>query len=166
MDKKLGHIGDTQTLVSGGEIQCMTHSTTPTASCSLYYCTRGRSITTGVTTASNLEVYDHWPSSCMSITVERVKVWCIVGHTWHTFFKPDNSPTNINQKCAEFSLIHLFHTFTEELWKYSQMFSMSSREFEWRKQFFFSGCGNIWENNQPGTAHPIDTRGNMVMPHH
>lgn len=100
MDKKLGHIGDTQTLVSGGEIQCMTHSTTPTASCSLYNCTRGRSITTGVTTASNLEVYDHWPSSCMSITVERVKVWCIVGHTWHTFFKPDNSPTNINQKCA------------------------------------------------------------------
>lgn len=100
MDKKLGHIGDTQTLVSGGEIQCMTHSTTPTASCSLYYCTRGRSITTGVTSASNLEVYDHWPSSCMSITVERVKVWCIVGHMWHTFLKPDNSPTNINQKCA------------------------------------------------------------------
>lgn len=100
MDKKLGHIGDTQTLVSGGEIQCMTHSTTPTASCSLYNCTRGRSITTGVTSASNLEVYDHWPSSCMSITVERVKVWCIVGHTWHTFLKPDNSPTNINQKCA------------------------------------------------------------------
>lgn len=100
MDKKLGHIGDTQTLVSGGEIQCMTHSTTPTASCSLYYCTRGRSITTGVTTASNLEVYDHWPSSCMPITVERVKVWCIVGHMWHTFLKPDNSPTNINQKCA------------------------------------------------------------------
>lgn len=100
MDKKLGHIRDTQTLVSGGEIQCMTHSTTPTASCSLYYCTRGRSITTGVTTASNLEVYDHWPSSCMSITVERVKVWCIVGHMWHTFLKPDNSPTNINQKCA------------------------------------------------------------------
>lgn len=100
MDKKLGHIGDTQTLVSGGEIQCMTHSTTPTASCSLYNCTRGRSITTGVTTASNLEVYDHWPSSCMPITVERVKVWCIVGHMWHTFLKPDNSPTNINQKCA------------------------------------------------------------------
>lgn len=100
MDKKLGHIGDTQTLVSGGEIQCMTHSTTPTASCSLYYCTRGRSITTGVTSASNLEVYDHWPSSCMPITVERVKVWCIVGHMWHTFLKPDNSPTNINQKCA------------------------------------------------------------------
>lgn len=100
MDKKLGHIRDTQTLVSGGEIQCMTHSTTPTASCSLYYCTRGRSITTGVTTASNLEVYDHWPSSCMPITVERVKVWCIVGHMWHTFLKPDNSPTNINQKCA------------------------------------------------------------------
>lgn len=100
MDKKLGHIRDTQTLVSGGEIQCMTHSTTPTASCSLYYCTRGRSITTGVTSASNLEVYDHWPSSCMSITVERVKVWCIVGHMWHTFLKPDNSPTNINQKCA------------------------------------------------------------------
>lgn len=100
MDKKLGHIGDTQTLVSGGEIQCMIHSTTPTASCSLYYCTRGRSITTGVTTASNLEVYDHWPSSCMPITVERVKVWCIVGHMWHTFLKPDNSPTNINQKCA------------------------------------------------------------------
>lgn len=100
MDKKLGHIRDTQTLVSGGEIQCMTHSTTPTASCSLYYCTRGRSITTGVTSASNLEVYDHWPSSCMPITVERVKVWCIVGHMWHTFLKPDNSPTNINQKCA------------------------------------------------------------------
>lgn len=100
MDKKLGHIRDTQTLVSGGEIQCMIHSTTPTASCSLYNCTRGRSITTGVTSASNLEVYDHWPSSCMPITVERVKVWCIVGHMWHTFLKPDNSPTNINQKCA------------------------------------------------------------------
>lgn len=166
MDKKLGHIRDTRTLVSGGEIQCMTHSATPTASCSLYYYTRGGSITTVVTKSSNLEVYDHWSGSCMSITVERVKMWCIVGRRWPRFSNLPIVPQTLIKNVQEFSLAHLFHTFTVEVWKYSRMFSVSSHEFEWRKQFFFGGCGNIWGNNQPGTAHPINTRGNMVMPHH